>query len=186
VTIVLMAIAAVISLVVAGDSATLLRGVAGPLLAGYAAWMILWQPAVHISDGGVRLENVFRSVHVSWPAIQRVDTKWSLTLYTAFGSFAAWAAPAPGRHSQLSVDPANTRHLPDASYVGGALRPGDVPGTASGDAATIIRQRLQSLQEAGFLDDARLESPRAPVRFHWVRIAVLAALVVATVASAIS
>jgi hypothetical protein len=183
--VVVFAIAALVSFVMAYDGATLLRTIAAPALAGYAAWLVLWQPAVHISDSGVRLENVFRTIHLPWPSIQRIDTKWSLTLYTTFGRFAAWAAPAPGRHSQLSVDPADTRNLPDSSYVGGALRPGDVPRTASGDAATIIRMRWEHLRDAGYLEDARPETERPPVRIHWVRAGILVALVALTVLSAI-
>jgi hypothetical protein len=183
--VVVFAIAAVVSFVLAGDNVALLSTIAAPALAGYAAWLVLWQPAVHISDSGVRFENVFRTIHLPWPSIQRIDTKWSLTLYTTFGRFAAWAAPAPGRHSQLSVDPADTRNLPDSAYVGGALRPGDVPRTASGDAATIIRMRWEQLRDAGYLDDARPETERPPVRIHWVRILVLAALVGLTALSAL-
>jgi hypothetical protein len=183
--VVVFAIAAIVSFAIAGDSVALVSAIAAPLLAGYTAWLVLWQPAVHISDSGVRFENVFRTIHLPWPSIQRIDTKWSLTLYTTFGRFAAWAAPAPGRHSQLSVDPADTRNLPDSAYVGGALRPGDVPRTASGDAATIIRMRLQQLRDAGFLDDARPETDRPPVQIHWVRTGVLVALVAATVLTAV-
>src|SRR5690606_22046558 len=37
------------------------------------------RPAVVVHDGGVELRNVTRTVHLAWPAIQRVDTKYALT-----------------------------------------------------------------------------------------------------------
>ena len=44
----------------------------------------------------MHLVNVLRTIDLPWPAIQLVDTKWALTLVTAYGKFTAWAAPAPG------------------------------------------------------------------------------------------
>lgn len=178
--------AAVVSVAATGTRDDLLRGVAGPVLAGYVAWLVLWQPAVHVDDGGVRLENVFHTIRLPWPSIDRIDTKWALTLFTRFGRYVAWAAPAPGRHAPTTVDPADTRSLPESAYLGGSLRPGDIPRTPSGDAATIIRLRWQSLRDAGHLDDARLESIRPPIVVHWVRIGVLVALVAALVASSLA
>jgi hypothetical protein len=180
-----IALAAVVALVATGDPDDYALGIAGPALAGYVAWLVLWQPAVHVDDGGVRLENVFRTVRLPWPAIERIDTQWALTLFTGYGRFVAWAAPAPGRHAQTRMDPADARALPESAYLGGSLRPGDIPRTPSGDAATIIRLRWQELRDAGHLDDARLESERPPVRVHWIRIAVLVALVGALVAGAV-
>ena len=71
---------------------------AGPWLAlvAGACWALFWRPEVVVDDGGVRLVNVSRTIDVPWPSIQAVDTKWALTLITAYGRFTGWAAPAPG------------------------------------------------------------------------------------------
>lgn len=136
------------------------------------------RPAVVVHDGGVELRNVTRTVHLAWPAIQRVDTKYALTLETAYGTYSAWAAPAPGRARLRTASREDTRHLPESTYIGGAVRPGDLAGTASGDAAAYIRRRLDELRDAGYLDDPRLEHARPVVRWH-----VLDGLVVAALAA---
>ena len=64
-----------------------------------AAWAIFWRPCVVVSDAGVRLVNVSRTIDVPWPALQGIETRWALTLVTAYGRFTAWGAPAPGAYS---------------------------------------------------------------------------------------
>jgi len=184
-------VAAVIALLAAGsvfftdDATNVLRGIAAPVLVVYAAWLLFWNPAVVIDDSGVLLKNVFQTVHLRWPAIDRIDTRWALTLFTPYGKFTAWAAPAPGRHASIRIQPTDIRNLPESSYLAGSVRPGDVPNTPSGDASTIIRLRLEELRDAGHLDDRKLESDTAGVRTHWVRIAVLVVLVAASIVSAL-
>ena len=83
---------------------------AGPWLALVAGscWALFWRPEVVVDDGGVRLVNVFRTIDVPWPSIQAVDTKWALTLITAYGRFTGWAAPAPGMHEAVRAHRAAT------------------------------------------------------------------------------
>ena len=184
-------VAAVIALISAGslffapDGEDIARGLAAPVLVLYLAWLMFWNPAVVIDDAGVVLVNVFRTVRLPWPAIDRIDTRWALELFTPYGKFTAWAAPAPGRHTAVRIQPSEVRNLPDSAYIGGAVRPGDVPNSPSGDASTIIRLRLDALRDAGHLDDRKLESSTADVRTHWARVAILAALVAAVVVSAL-
>lgn len=128
-------------------------------------WALLGRPAVVVSDGGVELRNVLRTVHLPWTAIQRIDTKYALTLYTAYGTYAAWAAPAPSRVQTLDASPADLEHLPESTYIGGA-RPGDLITTASGQAAAHVRRRWEELRDAGFLDQPRLERDAPAVRWH--------------------
>ncbi|NLE71986.1 MAG: PH domain-containing protein [Actinomycetales bacterium] len=131
-----------------------------------AVWALYGRPAVVVSDGGVELVNVLRTVELPWPAIERIDTKYALTLYTPYGAYAAWAAPAPSREVSLRATRSDTRHLPESTYIGGGIRPGDLVGTASGEAAAHIRRRWEELRDAGHLDDPRLERPQPRVRWH--------------------
>jgi hypothetical protein len=143
------------------------------------AWATFWNPCIVVDDAGVLLVNVFRSIQLPWPAIQDVDTKWSLKLVTAYGSFSAWAAPAPGRHGSREISPQEVKHLPESSYgVGRSVRPGDSLNTPSGQAALAIRQHWQALRDAGHLDNPRLEFDRAPIRWHVGTIATIAALII--------
>lgn len=149
-------------------------------------WAIFWRPSVEVSDAGVRLVNVTRTIDVPWPAVVGVETRYALTLDTVYGRFSAWAAPAPGAGPALR---AAMRSLPPQSDAGAdadatrSVTIGDVQGTPSGDAAEIVRRRWQRLQDAGFLDDPQLEFERAPICWHWrigATIVVLAAISAAT------
>ena len=149
----------------------------------YVAYAVFWQPSVEVSDGGVTMRNVLRSIHLPWPSIQRIDTKYALTLYTSYGHYSAWAAPAPTRYSVGSVDKSEINRLPESSYFAGTIRPGDNPASDSGSAALVVRLKWEALRDAGYLDDARLEQERPTVRWHLATIIVLVALGTATVLS---
>ena len=84
--------------------------------------------------------------------------------------------------------PGCTRCPATATSAGGSdraddgLRPGDLPDTPSGAAATKVREHWRQLRDAGHLDDPRLEQERATVRWHWATIAAAVALLVLAVA----
>lgn len=149
------------------------------LLVALLAWMLFWNPRVEVDDAGVRLVNVFRTITLPWPSIREIDTRWALTLRTAYGTFSAWAAPAPGRHGSKSVTEQDIAHLPESSFgVSGSVRPGDTPNSSSGQAALVVRRQWQALRDAGHLDNPRLEFARPPVTWHTAAIAGVVALVV--------
>lgn len=155
-----------------------------PLLGAVAlfAWAAYWRPAVVVDPAGVELVNVSRTVRVPWPAVQTVETQWALTLRTAYGSYAAWAAPAPSSLRARQAGPQDYRHLPESTYgAGGGVRPGDLAHTDSGQAAAVVRRRWEELRDAGALDDPRLERDRPEVRWHTGTLAALVALVVTSV-----
>lgn len=183
-TVIVSAIAALVlvSTVVGGRADLLPTQAWGPLLLAYAAWLVFWAPRVRIATEGVEIRNVFRTHDISWPAIRRVDTKWALNITTAHERVTAWAAPAPGRHSNAYITTNEERNQPYLSAMMQDARRGDLPRTDSGDAATVIRLRLADLAEAGHLGGPVEEEARR-VRTHWAEIAVLAVLVVASVAS---
>lgn len=145
------------------------------LVAGLA-WAVYWRPEVAVSDGGVRLVNVWRTIDVPWPALRAIETKWALTLETVWGTYRAWAAPAPGRGAlrqqwRNQRDPARAidRRVPGlpAGHYG---RPSDMVHTDSGAAAQVVNERWKRLREAGHLDGELagvVEQGRPPVRWHW-------------------
>lgn len=151
------------------------------LLASGTVWVLFWNPRVQVDDAGVHLVNLLRTIDVPWPAIQQVDTKWALTLVTAYGRFTAWAAPAPGglATARRMTRTDRTAIPSSAKDAQGSVRPGDLPDTASGSAALIVRHRWEELRDAGWLDDPRLEHATIPVRWHWPTMAIGVALVVA-------
>ncbi len=137
------------------------------LLSAVAAWAIFWRPCVVVSDGGVRLINVTRTIDAPWPSITDIETRYALTLVTAYGRFAAWAAPAPGAGTALRTAMRSRPRATDGDEDITAVTMGDMAGTASGDAATIVRRRWERLRSDGFLDDPRLEFDKPPIRWHW-------------------
>jgi hypothetical protein len=134
------------------------------LLAG-GCWATFWRPRVEVSDGGVRLVNVTRTVDVPWPAITGIETRWALTLLTQYGRFTAWAAPAPGRgpvRRATRVDP----NLLGRTVGTAAEAPATITVGPADQAAEIVRDRWEQLRAAGHLDNPMLEHERAPVRWH--------------------
>ena len=143
-------------------------------------WAVFWRPCVIVSDAGVRLVNVTRTIEVPWPALVDVETRYALTLVTVYGRFAAWAAPAPGAGSALRTS-MRSRRPRDVDEQVESSSMGDLAGTSSGDAATIVRRRWERLRDAGYLDDPKLEFDAPPIRWHWGIAAAVAALVAASV-----
>lgn len=129
----------------------------GPLglvaLAGYAA---LWLPSVEVSEGGVTLHNVLRTVRLPWTAIEEIDGRYGLRLTTTYGRFTAWAAPAPAGRDRT--------------------RGGD------SDASALVRGQLERLRGLGHLESPRLESSEADVTWHVLTIAMGLSLLAITVA----
>jgi hypothetical protein len=181
-TVIVTAIAALVlvSSVVGGRADLLPTAAWGPLLLAYAAWLVFWAPRVRIATEGVEVRNVFRTHDITWPAIRGVGTKWALTLTTDDDRVTAWAAPAPGRHSNAYITTKEERNQPYLSAMMQDARRGDLPRTDSGDAATVIRLRLAELADAGHLGGP-VEATGRRVRTHWAEIAVLVALLGATV-----
>jgi hypothetical protein len=109
-----------------------LREYGAPLvLFGLLGWAAFWRPNVEISDGGVRVTNTWRTVHVSWPAITAVEGRYGLRLRTRHGNVTSWAAPAPAGRARARGQESR--------------------------AAGIVNERLEELRAAGYLDNPTLE-----------------------------
>ncbi len=142
-------------LAVTGGLGTLAR-YGGPfLLLGLLGWAAFWAPRVEVSDGGVLVVNIFRTIQVPWPAVEGVDGRYGLQLRTAYGAFTAWGVSAPTGSDRRQARPSA--------------------------AAVTVQERLDALREAGWLENPRLEQPHAHAEWHVPLICATAALSVASV-----
>ena len=75
-----IAVLGVIALVATAveDPAAALRYGPALLVPAAVAWVLFARPAVIVSDAGVELRNVLRTIDLPWPSIERVDTKYAL------------------------------------------------------------------------------------------------------------
>lgn len=138
----------------------------GPLLALALAivWLLFALPRVEVSDGGIALVNIARTVWVAWPNFRSAEAQWNLRVRATDGrEFSSWALPAGS---------GSLRRLPRAAPARS--------GTAEA-AALKIGERVRALTEAGFLP----APPEAPVRVSLNRtpLLVLAAIAVLAVIS---
>ena len=141
-------------------------------------WEVLWRPDLRVSDTAVTIRNPLRTIVVPWAALVHVDTKFALTLYTPGKKFAVFCAPAPGR----SLTSAGRRKTTDpVPYVSGAPRPGDLPGSESGEAAQLVRSRWDALQKSGRVDGGLAAQTPVTVVWAWGRAGVLAAVAAASI-----
>jgi hypothetical protein len=164
--------------VVIGDGAALVRYAWGPLFVAVAAFAAFWFPSISVAEHEVTVRNVLSTVHVPWPAIQRVDTKYALTLYLPEGrKVSAWASPAPNRYA-AQVGATRDSKLA-ARDQGGAIRPGDLLETPSGAVAFVIRRHWEDLREDGRFD-AGVEPGSVRREWHWPLILTMGALLLAT------
>jgi hypothetical protein len=163
--------------VLVGDWTGLLRFAAPVLLVVVLVFGLYWFPRVDVAEHEITVVNVFSTVHVPWPAIERIDTKWALTLFTPLGRVTSWALPAPNRYTAELGSRADARLAARDGET--AIRPGDLPSSPSGAVAYVIRTHWQELRDDGKL--ALGVEPSAMRRdIHWPLIAALAALAVLT------
>lgn len=114
-------------------------GIAALAISGAVA--AYWRPAVVVSSDAVELRNITSRVTIPLSRLAHVDTRWALELTSDEGrKYSAFAAPAPGAFAARTMKPEDGRGLPKVSYVGGTIRPGDRPGSPSGDAALLVRR----------------------------------------------
>src|SRR5699024_12073580 len=68
--------------IVADDVRELNRSVPFLLAAALLVWIVFGYPRVEVSDGGITLVNVVRTVHVPWPCFTGADARWHLRIDT--------------------------------------------------------------------------------------------------------
>ncbi|MDQ4137316.1 MAG: PH domain-containing protein [Actinomycetota bacterium] len=134
------------------------------LFAVAVVWALFWAPELRLEHDSVVVRNVLRTHEVPWPAIERIDTKYAVTLYTPEAQISVWALPAPSRFAVGSMTRDDARHVRESAVgPGNLIRPGDALSTVSGAAAHALRTRWEELRDAGQLGDART----APVTTRW-------------------
>jgi hypothetical protein len=148
----------------------------GPgLLFGFLMWSVFIAPSVSVKSDSVVIRNIFRSHRIPLSAIERIDTKWALTLYTRHGKYSAFSAPAPGRHAGLLASKDQGEHLPESSYLAGTIRPGDLVTSDSGTVAAVIRRNWEQV--------AFDEEAKPTTTWHSAQLMLLSVLLGLTLAS---
>jgi hypothetical protein len=95
-----------------GGLPSLVRQLPAMVLAATVVYAVMVRPAVSVDADGVRLRNVLRDVDVPWSALDKVSTRFALTLHTVDGrQVRAWAAPASGRHVDARLSAGDVRAL---------------------------------------------------------------------------
>jgi hypothetical protein len=149
----------------------LLLGAAG---AAVLVWVVLWAPHIAVDDDAAHVENVFVGYDVPWAALIHLETRYSLVLHTPARRISATAAPAPGAFGGVRAARAHRRSGESTEGV----RPGDLSGTDSGDAAELVRGRWYALRDAGRIEAGVAD--RTPVRVRVRAASVVAAVLGAT------
>lgn len=102
----------------------------------YAAY---FRPSVEVYEDRVRLVNVVTIATIPFSRLDRIATRWALEMHADDGTQAtAFAAPAPGasKSRRISLNEAHWGSNPASLYH--TDTPTAQPGTASGDAASIV------------------------------------------------
>jgi hypothetical protein len=162
-----------------GGPVLLARQLPAMTLACTVVYVVLVRPSVTVGPAGIRLRNVLSDVDVPWPALERVSTRFALTLHTVGGQeLRAWAAPASGRHVDTRLTAGDVRALGWDD---------DVPPTASassasssGVAAAWVRREWRRALAEGSATDVAPVVRRRTARGPAVWLAASAALTVAT------
>ncbi|HLS24432.1 MAG TPA: PH domain-containing protein [Beutenbergiaceae bacterium] len=147
-----------------------------PFLAvgGGLVWVLFGNPKVEVSDGGVTVVNVVRQVHVPWPTLRGVDTRWSLSVETTAGTFSSWAIPAA---SGMSMRMRNPRPQGDRLQSDDTVR--SLSTGANADAvALVIAERLESLTNAGHLNQDTLGQVTPQISWNTRELVVLGVVAV--------
>jgi hypothetical protein len=159
-----------------GDGVALLRASAPLALLGFGAYALFWVPSVRITPADIELVNPLRTIRITWPAIDDIETRWSLVVVAGDRRYAAWAAPReggpgavrPGRAASMLSDDARQRS-----------RRGVPEGALAG---AIARRQWEEYRDRGLLGVP--EGEGVTVRPHAVTAVVLVLLAVGTIASA--
>jgi len=85
------------SLVAQAGPAAGARALAPAAAASLIAWTAFWRPMVEVSDAGITIRNILRSVFIPWPAFDSVAVRWSLEVVASDGTTTtSWAAARSG------------------------------------------------------------------------------------------
>lgn len=111
------------------------------------AWMLFIHPKVLIYDEGITIVNPLITATIGWDAIDEIETRFALTIYSDKAKVVAWAAPAPGRYHARTIHQSEFKGIDYDRDFG--VRPGDSPRAHSGAAAHLARTRLAYFRKHG-------------------------------------
>lgn len=161
-------------------------------LVSAVVYALFWRPGVAVDDESVTLVNVLRDIHIPFSQLRSVQTRYAMRVETTGHTFTAWAAPAPGRTSSMSL---SRREATGVELMGADLTQGvsasAAPNTDSGAAALLVRHRWTQYEERKAEDlsrtgDAALsDAVPEPVAVRWA-VPVLVLLAGCTAASTVA
>lgn len=162
----------IVSLVVLGDWANLGPALWPLLFFAVLVFAVFWRPLISVEDRGLTVVNVFRTVFLPWAALERIDTRYTLTLFTPTRKVPVWAAPGPSARGNTASDRGEVSER-------GTL------GPAALRIAGVVAEHWDALRESGVLTESDREAG-VTVRTHWIMIALLVVLLVASVVSTLA
>lgn len=154
-------------------------------LVSAVVFALFWRPGVKVDDDSVTLVNVLRDIRIPFSQLRSVQTRYALQVETTGRTYTAWAAPAPGQTSSMSL---SRREAVGIELLGTDLKQGvrasAAPNTDSGAAAMLVRHRWTQY------DERRAEHPETTVEgeavtAHWSA-PVVALLTVCSAASTVA
>lgn len=150
----LLAVSTLLSLALMGGISLLLAYAWGPLFLAYGIYYLLGQPSLRVGEEDILIRNPGRWHRITYAALIDVSTKYHLTLVTPQRRYQVFALPASGMLASLNASRQDLHNLPAISYKpGGGLATSDLPNSAAGASALVIRGYWQELVEAGALED---------------------------------
>lgn len=174
----LVALAALVGYVSEQGPTALLASLAPVALVGVVAWAVFWNPRVVVSEEGITIVNLARTVHVPWAAFAQADTRWALNVTTTAGTtFTSWAVPA-GSGFGARLAPSRQQRGEWAP----AQRKLASPGTAEA-AAMAIAERVRERKERATTGEVPSTTDQVRTDVHVVPLSAIAALVALTVVS---
>lgn len=151
-----------------GGAAGALRALPFALAGALAGWLVFYKPYVQVADSGIHVVNPLRTYDVPWGALVDIRTRFTCTLITPNAVVEVFAAPGPGRHVAASSTAADLRR--PGRGRGSQQLPmdvGELPRSASGTVAGVVRRRWQELVETDRLEPGLadvIEVPRSTDR----------------------
>lgn len=153
---VLVALSVLAALAYSGGPLTLLKQGWGVLFVAYTVWYLLGRPSVIVDEHDITVLNPFMTHTVNYAALIDISTRYHLTLVTASKSYQAFGVPASGMVASLTAHRQELRNLPAITYgLGRSLRTSDLPNSAAGALALMIRGYWQEQVEDGALDNVQ-------------------------------
>lgn len=136
-----------------------------------AVYALAWRPAVVADSRGVTLRNIVRDVVVPWGRVERIGSKWSLTIDTAERSWPSWAITARNRERSAFSRGGTT-----------AREPASPPAPQSGESTALVSEELSRRWQAS-AGGAEEGEGDVVVRWVWAVIAALAVSLLALMAA---